>query len=824
MEDSRTRFARLSYTSSDSVPGAGAGWGVKESDGALTGPEAGELITRTPQLVAWDREVPQTAGSAEKARLPRRLSQHSVPGLGSCLFHTTPAGTDDSGRPGNTYTQAVLDRRPSAVGDPFRPTDAWRSPDWAVPFSKFEVAAARLGPWRRPAPGPLASADAVIGFVLDPVHPLRVFVLPCVLDAVMGALTGGPAVALGVDDPDEGASWIATVLRLLSPAHARMVPFSTFERAATVTAAVEAGLRIVCVPRADLSATDGSVAAIDTHAEQQHDPDRTAYVLADGTRVPVTDFSRVVTAVMDDETAASRVFALLDGWSARMAGRTSPVDFPVAAAFLDHVAGLADGGDEFAEARIAAARIVAGGGPDVDAALALRAVRLLVADPVLLRAAPRRSLPAVGGPELLGSSDARAGLDALLAGVGRGDEGASADLLCLLDLMTCVGAVPPPETHVPGTAPGVDLLLGGVERVVDGQLLVPGAAEAVTAAVGRVGRGGRRHVVAVLERRADAARDGGVPAGERIPVATLAWLFPDPREKGDSRVDEAWREYRRGSALTMEVAARLIAAAPGGMPRRGLAVDLVEAPWFPLSADEAIRRVVDLDDAEIRVVESVLGPRSAAEEGDTDPASGARSPSDPVRASVLGGRETVPRPPGAGPVGGVRSPGAGTDALLELAGLVPAAVWAGGGVGPGTRLAVQVAWLTAVVSGEGRVPVPPAVVRVPEGDPAVVVDPVRRAVGAEALAAAAFLAQGGAEGAAPVPEPVAALREATVGGVPVLAWSVRHAVPGGLDARGVRAHVARLLGRSVDPALGALLDRWLVETRTPIAPRRGDHP
>lgn len=561
------RFGHLVYTSDDSGSGPG-GWGVKDNQGGLTAAEAAALTSRIPSGINWVEPIPRTAGRAEKAALPRRLAHACLDGLGSALWHTTPAGTDDSGRPNNAFTQALLDRDPAAADDPFRPTDVWRSADWLVPFNANEVGQARLAGPERPVPGELARVDAILDFVLDAeASPPRDFVLPCLLDAAVAAREGGATLVLGVGDGEEGARWIATVLCLMSPAVARTIGFSTFERASTVRRAADDGLHILCVPREDLAEItprDGLV-LLDVGADQQLNGDGSAHLAYGGAHVAVTDFSRVAGAVLDDRAFALRVFRTLDASFDGLGEAGLAPALPSAVALLTHTRDLLPQEAEgFAEARAAAARIVLATSPpgatgeilaaletalglwdgtaseaaravarvdparsgDVGRRLVQSYVELALADPAYLRGQVLLPPQVLDGaaPEADGL---RAAVDALWrTATARDDTGgdpisAATEVLHAHDIVASAGLLDGDRAAYV-TERFVDLF----QHSVVGHLIADPGATAFVGAVGPV-----TEATGALLRELVAPADApAAPSAARLPAATLDWLSITPPE------------------------------------------------------------------------------------------------------------------------------------------------------------------------------------------------------------------------------------------------------------------------------------------------------
>jgi hypothetical protein len=161
-------------------------------------------------------------------RGPRRLAYRHIGARRAGYWHTVPAGPDSTGRPGNVFAHAVLDRNADAA-PLHRPIQWWRSPLWVCPYGAAAVAQAVL-PERAPEPAAAVTKDSVVAFALD-TSTWRLATLFGLLDAVAAALGGGAPVVLGVDTVDAAAQWIGLVSFLMSPGTAARLNFSTLDRA-----------------------------------------------------------------------------------------------------------------------------------------------------------------------------------------------------------------------------------------------------------------------------------------------------------------------------------------------------------------------------------------------------------------------------------------------------------------------------------------------------------------------------------------------------------------------------------------------------------------
>lgn len=227
------RFAQLTFASADRA-GRSGGWQVQEVRGELSATERAFLLDGVVPRLPEGEPIPEYPSAAEVGRLPRRLVYRLHDEIGGVWWHTTPCGRDSQGRPGNVFVHVVLDRAAaSPAAGALRPSDLC-GVDWLRPFGQAEVIAASLDgvadlPWT-PAPG----RARVLEFLGR--QGLSISALCVLLDAVHAAMDGGLHVALGLRQLDSAPDWIAAICHLMSPRTARRLTWSTWERAAELTA------------------------------------------------------------------------------------------------------------------------------------------------------------------------------------------------------------------------------------------------------------------------------------------------------------------------------------------------------------------------------------------------------------------------------------------------------------------------------------------------------------------------------------------------------------------------------------------------------------
>lgn len=308
-----TRYGQLAYTSFDKVGSAG-GWQVKESTGGLTADETQQLIAGVRTVFTPVEPMPAYPTPEQLESGPRRLAYRLLDSGAAGYWHSIPAGSDSTGRPGNVFAHVVLDRRPDAAR---RPIEWWRSELWLRPYGPAAVARAALPPGA-PEPGAVVTKDSVIAFALDSAT-WRLTTLFGLLDAVVAALAGGPAVVLGAQSAESAAQWVGLVSFLMSSGTAAELGFSTFDRADQLTLALQSGQHLTVVPMGDLGGVPAGVVAIGeaeliSLGELGGEPHRTAA----GQAIEVTAWSAMAQVTLLDPTSARTLLDDIDRFAAEV--------------------------------------------------------------------------------------------------------------------------------------------------------------------------------------------------------------------------------------------------------------------------------------------------------------------------------------------------------------------------------------------------------------------------------------------------------------------------------------------------------------------------
>ncbi len=436
--------------------------------------------------------------------------------------------------------------------------------------------------------------------MLDPQF-WRMGVLMCLLDAVAAAMAGGPAVVLGVQDPDRGAQWVGAVSRLMSAGTARRLCFSTLERTDALAAGAAAGLHLMCVPRDDLPRLSPEVEHVVIDEEElvtmgglSGEP----HVTEHGSHVAAGTWSGLAQVVLQDGSAARRALAELDELALRVGDRDLSPVWPLAVVALCHP-------EEFADAQQEAVVAVLDRSPGLAehpdlAAVVTNATRTVLTDTAATWAVVDRAaaggwspmagfvlgaylesalqdpawLTRAGGvplPDLTGRPAPVIDLrvrDAVLDSLGRraglvADGDASAPDLALeclrtIDLVVRAGLTGD-GLQVPGH-PAVDVgtrLEILVERIVVPVALDPVSGPLLATAVGGVAIATRDLVYRVL---VSALGGSPLPVGERVPPVVAGWLV-GPSGEPDADMQAALDRWSGADELAAERLLQVHAAA-----------------------------------------------------------------------------------------------------------------------------------------------------------------------------------------------------------------------------------------------------------------------
>jgi hypothetical protein len=328
------RYGQLTYTSFDSAGNAG-GWRVKQTSGELSEVEKELLVANIRTVFRPQQPLPDYPSPKQLENAPRRLAyrRNAETGL---YWHSVPAGTDSTGRPGNVFAHTVIDRHPDSPPG-LRPIQRWRSPAWLRPYGSAAVCAAQL-PVDAPAAGKAVTKDSVVAFACD-INTWRLATVLGLLDAVAAALDGGAPVVLGAESTESAAQWIGLVSFLMSPGTAASLNFSTFDRGDEMPAALHAGQHLTAVPIGDLDELGDGVIVIDETAtlslgELGGQPHRTG----GGQAIEVTAWSVLAQESLLDQASARQILDAIDTYAALTPDRQLHPAWPLAAAIASDAA------------------------------------------------------------------------------------------------------------------------------------------------------------------------------------------------------------------------------------------------------------------------------------------------------------------------------------------------------------------------------------------------------------------------------------------------------------------------------------------------------
>ncbi|MEO3761063.1 hypothetical protein ABGB19_22620 [Mycobacterium sp. B14F4] len=342
------RYGQLAYTSFD-APGSAGGWQIKQAAGDLSADETQTLLAGMRTVFDPVQPLPAYPTPEQLQQGPRRLAYRRIDAHSAGYWHTVPAGSDSTGRPGNVFAHAVLDRTADAAPR-HRPIQWWRSPRWVCPYGTAAVARAVL-PDEAPGPAAAVTKASVVAFALD-TSTWRLATLFGLLDAVAAALDGGAPVVLGVESADAAAQWIGLVSFLMSPGTAARLNFSTFDRADQLGAALAGKQHLTAVPVADVDRIPAGVVVIDETAtlslgEFGGEPHRTST----GQAIVVTPWSAMAQVVLLEPGWARAVLDDIDRYADEVEDTALPPAWPMAVAV--------EAAEQYADAHAEARSVIA---------------------------------------------------------------------------------------------------------------------------------------------------------------------------------------------------------------------------------------------------------------------------------------------------------------------------------------------------------------------------------------------------------------------------------------------------------------------------------
>ena len=329
-----SRYAQLLYASFDDGR-RGGGWQIKEETRGLTAAEREEITARIVAPFDVGPPLPQFPTPDDLAARPARLYYAPVNtgGAAAAYWHTSDAGNDATGRPGNVMAHVLLDRDVTAPSD-FRPIQLWKSVDWRRPYGINEVLAATLANSTVPQQNRSINPRECVDFLSDMSAPDRQTVFRVLLDAVARAMAGGPIVVLQLAHWADAPRWIAAVSFFMSVGTAQRFSWSTHDNARQVLADSRRGVHLICVvrPGADELAR-GGVVVLD-EADQPNIGGLGGAHTTLRAQIPVSAWSVLAEGVLFDEDIAVRVIERMDAIAAEAGDRGLTPAWPLAVAVL----------------------------------------------------------------------------------------------------------------------------------------------------------------------------------------------------------------------------------------------------------------------------------------------------------------------------------------------------------------------------------------------------------------------------------------------------------------------------------------------------------
>ena len=308
MNESTTRAKGFfTYAAFSASHGQAAGWRVGQCEG-LSPETAEQLSNQVPSYLANEAPVPRYAGEKELKELIHRSVWRSNP-LNSnenLFIHSTPAGTDASGRPSNVFTTVYVFDADTDLG--IHPAQMLGSSALLVPFNK-EVNNRRVESLEiiaNPTVTPRAAFDHLMAATRKSFSHIRDIVA-----TVLDSLAGDGRVIIG-DDTANAWAWIALLNFAVDRVSATRYGFSTYEREHTIGTKAAPGTGVYVMPREDLpkvTATTSMFDAIDVARGAVRGQLGGDTQVGDdaGTAIPVTPLSVLFKHVVSSPRAAEEL-------------------------------------------------------------------------------------------------------------------------------------------------------------------------------------------------------------------------------------------------------------------------------------------------------------------------------------------------------------------------------------------------------------------------------------------------------------------------------------------------------------------------------------
>ncbi|GAB3078780.1 hypothetical protein [Corynebacterium aquatimens] len=238
------RWSQLTHASFGAP--VGNGWGFGPSYDAWEGDV--KFAQRYVRGSIQAEDVNDFLSEEQIEQLPVRFEYIPVEEKGLFL-HSKPAGSDSTGRKGNTFTHAYIDHDTTEPSQLRYPVLAYGSPDFKTPFGSADVNSIELS---HDDDGPNAGAfDLQWAWIVV----RQMMAAEGVIYAVQDALEAGQLPVILTKTSVEATAWIMVLSCTMSVKEARsLLRFSTFERATSFEVrsfAAEVGRTVLAAPLDD---------------------------------------------------------------------------------------------------------------------------------------------------------------------------------------------------------------------------------------------------------------------------------------------------------------------------------------------------------------------------------------------------------------------------------------------------------------------------------------------------------------------------------------------------------------------------------------------
>lgn len=252
---------QYTYTSTDSTQARRGGWQVKDNIGLDEQAEEAEVVfMKALRPIEPLADVPLLPNAQQREELPARLTLTDAADGVKRLAQERPAGTDASGRRGNSFTHVLIAPLGELAEQISLPIRAYKADWWLTPYGAEEVREANLDGDISLSPSflpddwmellPLQDGDGASA-ELEFLRQLLNEVQATVQARLSGNVEERKLVVLQLDDLNRAPQWLELLQALMIVPDAWQMNFSTFERrvrAERATDLLRQGFDVVCSP------------------------------------------------------------------------------------------------------------------------------------------------------------------------------------------------------------------------------------------------------------------------------------------------------------------------------------------------------------------------------------------------------------------------------------------------------------------------------------------------------------------------------------------------------------------------------------------------